>query len=241
MRLHVNIASVVVTAGLAIAPALAKSPGVSVFSELTIGPGNGNLLNFDWQINDAGPSATYPHAPGVAGGNPFPQNGGLTVSGWSLLASEMLAGPGHGVSSGNLNWTATSQPGSQFDLQLETLLGPTTPAGVTTDGPMSDFDPTKNYVWPFVAWEGTYTGPTDAPTLTADTLFDTSGFLNSVGPPPGTFSIVYDGNPVVLYGGIPFAGSLDLVYTPVPEPGTLGLVGLGALVVLRRAIRGRRK
>jgi hypothetical protein len=113
---------------------------------------------------------------------------------------------------------------------METLLGPTSPVGTTIDGPMSDFDPTQKYVWPFLTYQGTYAGPTDSATLTADTLLDTSLFANSY---HGTFTIQLD-QPNKL---------MDLVYTPtpVPEPETLGLVGIGTLVVLRRANRHRRR
>ena len=43
-----------------------NSPGISQFGSLVIGPGAIN--NFGWQINDAGPSTTFPNAPGKAGG-----------------------------------------------------------------------------------------------------------------------------------------------------------------------------
>jgi len=129
-----------------------NSPGLAPFSTLTLGPGS--LNNFDWQINDAGPSQTHSSAPGVAGGGT-----GNPVSGWAVIASEQITGPlGPPPSDGNLKWTAT--PTGQFDIQMETLLGPTTPVGSTTDGPMSDFDPTQSYTWPLIAWQGTYTGPT---------------------------------------------------------------------------------
>jgi fibronectin-binding autotransporter adhesin len=214
-----------------------NSPGTSLNGSLTIGPGG--TQTFDWQINDAGPSATHPGAPGAAGGaSPSAPSG--QVSGWSLLAAEIIHNPGptHNGSTGNFTWTATSQPGSQFDFQLETLVGPFTPVGSTVDGAMSDFDPTKSYVWPFAAWQGTYTGPTSSAMLTADTLIDQSMFANSLGTMPGTFSIVYNGNPQVI-AGVTFAGSLSLVYTPVPEPGTLALVGLAAVgLAWRRKANG---
>src|ERR1700683_2571382 len=207
-------------------------------TSLTLGPGGTGT--FDWQINDAGPLPSYPSAPGVAG--PLPNANNL-VSGWSLIISEVFVNPiTHVTSSGNFNWSADSVAGDQFDFQLETLVGQyTSAAGPPTDGAMLDFDPTQHYVWPFAAWQGTFTGPTSSPVLTADTLIDTSLFANPI-PTGSKFSIVYNGSPLVLSDGTTFAGSLELVYTPapVPEPGTLGLVGIGALVVLRRAIRRRR-
>jgi hypothetical protein len=222
MRLHAKIAAPLVTAGIAAVPATARSPGIIAYSSLTIGPGYD--LSFTWQVNDAGPSATFPRAPGMAGGNPTDHFGSQTVSGWSVLASEKIIQPIQPP--GNLMWTATSAPPNQFQFQLETLLGPTTPVGSTTGGPMTDFDPNQRYIWPAIAWQGTYTGPTDDATLNADTVFDTTGFGNAFS---GTFSLDYNGNSIVL-GEVTFVGSLDLVYTPVPEPGTLGLVGVAGLV-----------
>jgi PEP-CTERM motif len=160
----------------------------------------------------------------VAGGaSPVAPSG--QVSGWSVVAAEILVNPiTHVTSSGNFMWSATATAGNQFDFQLETLVGPFTPVGSTVDGAMSDFDPTKNYVWPFAAWQGTYTGPTSTAVLTADTLIDQSMFANSLGTMPGTFTIVYNGSPQVI-AGVSFAGSLELVYT-VPEPGSMALTGM---------------
>jgi autotransporter-associated beta strand protein len=189
-----------------------NSPGRPIYSTLILGPGG--LGNFGWQINDAGPSPTHTSAPGVAG--PLP-DGSNNVSGWSLLSVQKVQNPlpPFNLSDGNLTWTAT--PASQFTFALETLIGPQTQSGTSPDGPMADFDNRQNYVWPFVSWQGTYTGPTDTPTLTADTLLDTTAFQNVLDP-AGTFKIQFDGA----------NKSLDLVYS-VPEPGTLALTGLGGL------------
>jgi hypothetical protein len=80
---------------------------------------------------------------------------------------------------------------------------------------MADFDPTKAYSWLAAQWTGSYSGPTDAAALNADTAFDTSGFVN---PIDGTFGWSLSGSSL----------SLSYTPTPVPEPGTLTLVGLAA-------------
>ena len=98
---------------------------------------------------------------------------------------------------------------------------------------MANFNPLAPYDWPFLTYAGTYSGPTDSATLTADTLFDTSQFINSM-MPGSTFSLALEQNP----GG---GGSIDILYTPVPEPGTLALVGLGGLALSWTARRRRAK
>jgi hypothetical protein len=82
---------------------------------------------------------------------------------------------------------------------------------------MANFDPAQSYAWPAVHWDGTYSGPTDGPSLTASTAFDTSGFVNAAA---GTFGWILD----------PAGQTLSLTYTPtgVPEPGTLTLAGVAA-------------
>jgi hypothetical protein len=189
-----------------------NSPGKSRYNTLILGPGG--LANLGWQINDAGPSPTHPTAPGVAG--PSGDVNG-NVSGWSLLSVEKIPSPfpPFTLSDGSLTWTAT--PASQFTFAMETLIGPQTQVNTSPDGPMADFDSKQNFVWPFVTWQGTYTGPTDTATLTADTVLDTSAFGNALDP-LGKFTIQFDGA----------NKSLDLVYS-VPEPGTLALTGLGGL------------
>jgi hypothetical protein len=190
-----------------------NSPGKSTVGSETLGPGG--TQNFLWQINNA---------TGTAGPTPDANN---QISGWSLvLAYRGLVG--EFFAPGNLTWTATPAAGTQFQFALQTLMNPTT-VGSDNPGPMANFDPSRNYMWQFVSYMGTYTGPTGTPAqidaqLTADTLFDATGFVN---PIHGTFSLHLD-QPNKL---------LDVVYTPssVPEPGTLGLIGVaGAGFALRR-------
>jgi autotransporter-associated beta strand protein len=192
-----------------------NSPGKFPNSELTLGPGG--IGTFTWQINDAGPSASHPSAPGVAGPSPDVNN---QVSGWSLILSNKVFNPLTGtLSTGDLHWTASPVAGNQFQLALQTLINPT-PVSTDNPGPMSDFDPAINFSWPLITWQGTFFGPATSAELTADTLLDTTAFSNATAP-GSKFSLGFDPiNPK----------QIDLVYTAaVPEPGTLALTGLGGL------------
>lgn len=162
-----------------------------------------------WQINDAK----------MAGPANVVANGDGTISGWGDLRAGKLTNPvTRQVSSGNLTWNAAPTPGNQLRLALQTLIDPT-PQGDDNPGPMSGFNPAKPYTWPVIYYQGTYNGPTDSATLTADTLFDTSEFQNPIN---GTFSLQFDAA----------NRSIDLVYTPspVPEPGTLVLTVAGIAI-----------
>jgi fibronectin-binding autotransporter adhesin len=185
-----------------------NSPGKARFGELILGPGG--TQNYIWQINNA---------TGVAGPLPDANN---QVSGWSLLSVEMtmgIPGPG-GPTPGNLNWSATSVADTQFNMALQTLINPIT-VGQDTRGAMANFDPAHSYAWPFVTWQGSYTGPTTDAALTSTVIFDTTNVVN---PVQGTFSLHYDAP----------GKQIDVVYTPVPEPGTFVLLAVAALPLLRR-------
>jgi hypothetical protein len=248
MRANVRFAGAFATFLLAAiaSPARAQSgsepaPGAMGFGTLTLsGPAGGAISNIAWVINDAGPSSTYPNAPGVAGAYPA-VNG--QVSGWSLLKAINTPPPVGPKFSGDFYWDAT--PSDQLEIHLITLLGPRSSPGHAALGPMADFDPGQSYNWTFATFQGAYKThntaeypngpPTDSATLDASTAFDIAddGFGPFANTHPGTFGWVFDGTDK----------ELNLTYTPfstpVPEPGTLGLVGIGALVVLRRAIRRR--
>jgi autotransporter-associated beta strand protein len=149
-------------------------PGLDLFGRLTFGPGG--VDNYQFQITDA---------TGVAG--PSPDAGGH-VRGWGLSLV------------GDFTWSADSD--HKVSVSLQTLSAATT-EGNDVAGPMDNFDPTKGYSWAIARWSGSYSGPTDAATLNAATVFDTAGFANAAG---GKFSWQLDAA----------AKTLSLVYTPPP-------------------------
>jgi hypothetical protein len=197
-----------------------NGPGSATFGSFHLsGPtGNTGVSSFQWQINDAGPSTTYPAATGVAGPAP---NAALQVSGWGLVKVGVTL-----YSSGNFSFDAT--PTDKLTFGLQTLSAPNDMNGALNahgtfgsypnynfpTGAMSEFDPTQAYVWPVVKYQGTYTGPTDSATLNASTTFSTSQF---VGGQAGTFGWVLAPNTGA-------GGQLDLVYTP-PPTGTTPAAG----------------
>jgi hypothetical protein len=96
-------------------------PGVGPAGSATFGSfhfsgptGNTGVSNFEWQINDAGPSATYPAATGVAGPTP---NAAGQVSGWHLVKAGITL-----YQSGTLAFDAT--PTDKLTMHLRTVLAP---------------------------------------------------------------------------------------------------------------------
>jgi autotransporter-associated beta strand protein len=177
-----------------------NSPGSASFGSFVFGPGGVN--NYVFAIDDA---------TGTAG--PGPDALGH-VSGWGLI-SAVKQSIGSTTASGDFTWTAT--PAAKLTVAIDTLVNPTT-VGTDVVGPMADFDPSHAYSWPAARWAGTYSGPTDAATLNADTAFDTSGFVNSIA---GTFGWSLDSADQTL----------SLTYTPtaVPEPGAFVLTGMATI------------
>jgi hypothetical protein len=191
---------------------------------------NSGASNVGWTFTDAGPSATYPNAPGVAGGTPVGTTGQRGY-GWSILEAPIMTfGPAHIHTTGNFIWDAT--PADPFKFDFETR----SPTSLTSDNnqvlaPMEDFDPTLRYSWVVLSWEGQYLTknlaaypngpPTDPAMLKASTIFDTSRDLNPSDDGPMTsrnFSWSLD---------VPDK-TLSLIYTPMPEPGSFVLVAVAA-------------
>jgi autotransporter-associated beta strand protein len=168
--------------------------------------GPGAVSNYVFQIDDA---------TGAAGPSPDGQG---RVSGWDLARAVPQIGPV--PTSGEFAWLADSA--HPLAVAIDTLVNPTT-VGTDVSGPMANFDPSLAYSWTAVEWTGNYSGPTNAAVLNASTAFDTSGIVN---PFSGSFGWAFG----------PDGHSLTLTYTPVPEPGTLILVGAaaGGLAVFRR-------
>jgi hypothetical protein len=110
---------------------------------------------------------------------------------------------------GSLTITATSS--QQFLIDVETVFG-------NLPNHAQNFDSGQSYAWTFVTAAGGIAGFN--PNLFSLNLDD---FAN---PYTGTFSVARDGN------------SLNLIYTPIPEPSTWAIVLLamaGLLVVKRKA------
>jgi T5SS/PEP-CTERM-associated repeat protein/autotransporter-associated beta strand protein len=203
-----------------------NSPGHATTGAIVLGgpnDSNGGLSDYTWQINNAGPSTSYPSATGTSGPS---ANAARQVSGWGTLLA--VAGTSLMATSGNFQWDA--MPSDKLTIHLQTLLAPNDAsgspsaaggygsAGDMTPGLMTDFDPALGYSWRLFGYVGNYTGPTDTVTLDASTNLDTSGFLN---PHAGRFDLVLNQS----------AQEMDLVFTPtaVPEPGVLPLCSLAAI------------
>jgi autotransporter-associated beta strand protein len=162
--------------------------------------GPGGVSNYVFQINDAA---------GTAGPTP---NGQGQVSGWDLVSAVQMT-VGSTATPGDFVWAADSA--HPLTLAIDTLVNPSI-VGTDVAGPMDHFDSTQPYSWTAVEWTGNYSGPTSVAALDATTAFDTSGIVNAFS---GSFGWAFG----------PDGHSLDLTYTPVPEPGTLVLVGAAGL------------
>jgi autotransporter-associated beta strand protein len=142
-----------------------NSPGTSQVGTLFVN-GGGNLI---FEITDAGPSASFPSAPGTAGTNP----------GWGL--TQVFT---------SLEFTAT--PSNKFTIDMRTQLPP--PAAPNSPGQMSSFDPSRAYSWlifdlqPGAVFNGTFNP--------AAINFITTQFANSTSG--GQFSLSRTGGQIFL-------------------------------------------
>ena len=140
-----------------------------------------------------------------------------------------IAGVGHdAVSVGTLDLSSLSALG-RYTLRLISLS-----ALPSTQGALDGFDPTTAFAFEVMAYT-TLVLPSgyDAENLASLFLIDTSDFLDETGQPiAGGFSLSHDSE----------ANTLSLVYTPIPEPSTHGLLIGGFLLasaVLRRRLRSK--
>jgi hypothetical protein len=124
---------------------------------------NGSGGTFLFEITDAGPSATFPSAPGTAGNNP----------GWDTVAATT-----------RIRFTAT--PTDKYTIILQTQL----PTGTDVAGPMANFDQHQPYSWLFASNPtGSVVDGSNQPTAfdpAAITLATNGTFLNAF---DGTFAL----------------------------------------------------
>jgi hypothetical protein len=142
-----------------------NSPGTSQIGQFFVN-GGGSLI---FEFTDAGPSATFPSAPGTAANNP----------GWGL--TQIFS---------SLEFTAT--PSNKFNIDMRTQLAP--PAAPNSPGQMSSFDPNRAYSWlvfdlqPGAAFNGTFNP--------AAINFITTQFANPTAG--GQFSLSRNGGQIFL-------------------------------------------
>jgi autotransporter-associated beta strand protein len=232
----VNAGTLIVSGGLA---------GTSV-----VKVASGGELNVNGSVNT---SATISDSGILSGAGTV---GNVTVlSGGTISPGSNLGGHGIGsITAGNIqlqgggiyklelnNDGSTGSAGTNWDqlyfntLDLSSATLATTPFVLslqTLDGsgnnnPLASFDPTQSHTWVsvlnFLSINGTYSA--------ADFSVNSANFLNATNG--GTFSVVLD------TASEPSYETLDLVFTPVPEPGTWAMMlgGLGMLIGIQRIRR----
>jgi autotransporter-associated beta strand protein len=184
--------------------------------------GGGTVIATGKTVNLAGTLA-----PGASPGT-ITQNGGtlqLAVAGdynWQIQDALGVAGTAYDttnlINGATLDLSLLSA-GNTFNINLWSLAS----IGPDVNGNATNFDNTQNYSWTLFSTGTAISGfSTDVFTINTSAFNGTNGFTNSLGI--GTFNVgLADGNT-----------DLVLNFTPVPEPRTALLAGLGALALLRR-------
>lgn len=187
------------------------------------GLGSGQTVSGVGTVNGPVALATGTVAPGVTGaaGGIGTLTMGTTTLGNATLALQMTnASAGAGIGWDLLQTTSLTLPadGDVFTIDLSSVLGN------GSAGPAVGFDPAAAASWRFVGATGI-----SGSFLASRFAVNTSGFANSLGG--GSFAVSDSG---------PDGAGLYLTFTPVPEPSTIALIGIGGVLAVWR-LRSRRR